>query len=110
MLLVDDILLFPVHSLLWVFREIGKVAQEELAGEAQSVTEQLRLLYMQLETGRITEQQFAAEEKILLDRLEAIEDRLGEDEETEDEEADDEDDEDAEIPALAADEVKRDDS
>ncbi len=55
MLLVDDILLFPVHSILWVFREIGKVAHEELAGEAQSITDQLRLLYMQLETGRITD-------------------------------------------------------
>ncbi len=61
MLLVDDILFFPVSSILWIFREISKVAHEELAGEAQSITEQLRLLYMQLETGRITEQQFDAE-------------------------------------------------
>ena len=42
MLLVDDILLFPVHSILWVFREIGEIAQKELAGEAKSITEQLR--------------------------------------------------------------------
>ena len=76
MLLVDDILFFPVHSILWIFREIGKIAQEELAGEAQSITEQLRILYMQLETGRITEPQFDAEEKLLLDRLDAIESRL----------------------------------
>ena len=55
MLLVDDILLFPVRSILWIFREIGKIAQEELAGESKSITEQLRILYMQLETGRITE-------------------------------------------------------
>ena len=55
MLLVDDILFFPVSSILWVFREIGKIAQEELDGEGQSINEQLRLLYMQLETGRITE-------------------------------------------------------
>jgi hypothetical protein len=71
MLLVDDILCFPVTSILWIFREISKIAHEELAGEAQSITEQLRLLYMQLETGRITEQQFDAEEKLLLDRLDA---------------------------------------
>jgi hypothetical protein len=31
---------------------------------------------MQLETGRITEQQFDAEEKLLLDRLDAIDSRL----------------------------------
>ena len=76
MLLVDDILLFPVNSILWVFREIGKIAHEELAGESQVITEQLRLLYMQLETGRITEPQFDAEEKLLLDRLDAIDSRL----------------------------------
>jgi hypothetical protein len=76
MLLVDDILFAPVSSILWIFREINKIAQEELDGEAQSITEQLRLLYMQLETGRITEQQFDAEEKLLLDRLDAIDSRL----------------------------------
>jgi hypothetical protein len=83
MLLVDDILLFPVHGILWIFREIGKVAQEELAGEAQSITEQLRMLYMQLETGRISEPQFEAEEKLLLDRLDAIESRRHDEDETE---------------------------
>ena len=82
MLLVDDILCFPVTSILWVFREINKIAQEELDGEAQSITEQLRLLYMQLETGRITEAQFDAEEKLLLDRLDAIDSRLNVEEES----------------------------
>jgi hypothetical protein len=81
MLLVDDILFFPVHSIMWIFREISKMAHEELAGEAQSITERLRLLYMQLETGRITEQQFDAEEKLLLDRLDAIDSRLKDEEE-----------------------------
>jgi hypothetical protein len=84
MLLVDDILFFPVHSIMWIFREISKIAHEELAGEAQSITERLRLLYMQLETGRITEQQFDAEEKILLDRLDAIDRRLEDEGEFED--------------------------
>ena len=83
MLLVDDILCFPVTSILWIFREVGKIAYEELAGEAQSITEQLRLLYMQLETGRITEPQFDAEEKILLDRLDALDSRLEGEEEPE---------------------------
>jgi hypothetical protein len=68
MLLVDDILLFPVHSIMWVFREI---------------TEQLRVLYMQLETGRITEAEFDAREKLLLDRLDAIESRREDEDETE---------------------------
>ncbi len=88
MLLVDDILLFPVHSILWVFREIGQIAQEELAGEAKSITEQLRMLYMQLETGRITEAEFEASEKRLLDSLDAIESRMTDEESAEESEAD----------------------
>ena len=84
MLLVDDILFFPVSSILWIFREISKIAYEDLAGEAQSITEQLRLLYMQLETGRINEEQFDAEEKLLLDRLDAIDSRLEDEGEFED--------------------------
>ena len=84
MLLVDDILFFPATSILWIFREIDKIAHEELDGQGQLINEQLRLLYMQLETGRITEQQFDAEEKILLDRLDAIDSRLEDEGEFED--------------------------
>ena len=83
MLLVDDILCFPVNSILWIFREIDKIAHEELDNEGQLVNEQLRLLYMQLETGRITEQEFDAEEKLLLDRLDVIDSRLKGEEEPE---------------------------
>ena len=84
MLLVDDILCFPFSSILWIFREISKIAHEELDGEGQRVNEQLRLLYMQLETGRITEEQFEAEEKLLLGRLDAIDRRLEDEGEIED--------------------------
>ena len=83
MLLVDDILFFPVNSILWVFKEIGEIAEKELAGEATSITEQLRILYMQLETGRITEAEFEAAEKVLLDRLELIESRMDDEDNTE---------------------------
>jgi hypothetical protein len=88
MLLVDDILLFPVKSILWIFREISQLAQDELAGEAKSITEQLRTLYMQLETGRITEAEFEAKEKLLLDRLESIESRLADEDENEESDED----------------------
>jgi hypothetical protein len=84
MLLVDDILFSPARGILWIFREINKIAQEELAGEAESITEQLRMLYMQLETGRITEAEFETGEKRLLDRLEAIESRRSDEDEDED--------------------------
>ena len=75
MLLVDDLLLAPFTSLLWVFKEIHKAVQQEKAGEAEGVTRSLSELYMKLETGAITEEQFAAEEKELLDWLDEIERR-----------------------------------
>lgn len=70
MLLVDDILLFPMRGILWCFREIQHAAEEEQAAEGESIRTQLMNLYMQLETGRVTEAEFATEETKLLDRLE----------------------------------------
>jgi len=73
LLIVDDILCSPVNGILWIFREIHKAAKEELGNEAESITDQLRNLYMQLETSRISEQQFDNQEKLLLDRLDRLE-------------------------------------
>jgi Gas vesicle protein G len=73
MLLVDDLLLSPVHGILWIFREIHNAAREEMANEPESIAQQLRNLYMQLETSAISEQQFDTQEKVLLDRLDEIE-------------------------------------
>ena len=75
MLLVDDLLLAPLTGLLWVFRKIHEAAQEEMLGEADAITQELRDLYMMLETGRITEAEFDARERALLDRLEVIQAR-----------------------------------
>ena len=94
MFLVDNLLLSPFTSLLWVFKEINEAVQAERVGESEGVTRSLRELYMRLETGAITEEQFTAEEKQLLDRLDDIEARnAGDDAESDDEvdeEADDE--------------------
>jgi hypothetical protein len=75
MVLVDDLLMFPIRSVLWIFREIHNAAQEELATEADSITAELSNLYMRLETGKISEGEFTAEEKILLDSLDRMEKR-----------------------------------
>ena len=86
-LLVDDLLLAPVRGLLWVFEKIHDAAQEEIAGERDAVSAELRELYMMLETGRITEAQFGDRERTLLDRLESIQERgSGRDKEDVDEE------------------------
>ena len=72
MFLIDDLLLSPVKGVLWVFREIHDAAEKELAGESEAITGALSELYMKLETGQITEMQFDAREKVLLDRLDRL--------------------------------------
>jgi len=72
MFLVDDLLLSPIKGIFWVFREIHDAAQQELAGESEAITAALSELYMKLETGQITEAEFDAQEKVLLDRLDRL--------------------------------------
>ena len=72
MLLVDDILLFPFRSLMWIFREIDNAVEKDMAAEPEAITAKLGELYMMLETGQMTETEFNAAEKILLDRLDVL--------------------------------------
>ncbi|HEY4901716.1 MAG TPA: gas vesicle protein GvpG [Terriglobales bacterium] len=72
MFVVDDLLMAPAHGLLWIFQEIYRAAQEELVTDAESITAELSALYMRLETGKLTEEEFDAEEKLLLERLDRI--------------------------------------
>ena len=81
MLIVDDILLFPVKGINWIFKQIHEIAEEELSGEADRIRDSLTELYMLLETGQITEEEFDLQEKELLDRLDALDegdDMIGE--------------------------------
>lgn len=75
MFLVDDILLAPARGLFWIFKEIHHAVEEEQANEAETITAKLSELYMMLETGQMTEVEFDAAEKELLDRLDAIKER-----------------------------------
>jgi hypothetical protein len=92
MFLIDNILLAPVHGIFWILREIHHAAQQEFASESESITAELTELYMMLETGKITEGEFDACERLLLDRLDAIQkshgtaDENGEDDGYEEEE------------------------
>jgi hypothetical protein len=93
MLLVDDILFSPIKGINWIFKQIHELAEEELSGEADRIRDNLTELYMQLETGEITEEEFEAQEAILLDRLDDLdeEDNMIGDEDDEDEDDMDED-------------------
>lgn len=73
MLIIDDILLFPLTGVLWVFKKIDNAARQDLVNEAEAITNHLSELYMMLETDRITEAEFDSRESELLDRLEELE-------------------------------------
>lgn len=75
MFLVDDILLAPIKGVFWICKELYSEAEKELDAEEGSITTQLSELYMMLETGKITDAEFDAQEKALLDRLEVLEAR-----------------------------------
>lgn len=77
MLIVDDILLAPFRGLLWIFQEINNAAEQELVNEADNITAQLSELYLRLESGSISEEEFDEQEKVLLDRLEELDERDG---------------------------------
>jgi hypothetical protein len=94
MFLADDIVSYPVKSILSLFREIYNAAVQEMADEADSIRTELGTLYQMLETSAIDEATFDARERELLDRLDAIEARDRDDEEQEDEDDLDDEDED----------------
>ena len=75
MLLIDDLLLAPLRGVLWVVEKIHEAGQEELVGEADAITEQLRQLYTLIERGQITEAEFDTQERELLDRLDKVRER-----------------------------------
>lgn len=88
MLIVDDVLLFPINGVFWIFNEIYRAAEQELVNESEALTAELQQLYAMLEAGRITEHEFDHQEAELLDRLDAIRERgalIGDDEWDEDE-------------------------
>ncbi len=74
MLLIDDIVRFPMSGLLWIFREIHEAAEQEMRAEADSITLELQQLYAELETGQITEEEFDRRETFLLDKLDQMQD------------------------------------
>lgn len=96
MFLADDIVLFPVKSLLSLFREIYNAAVQEIADEADSIRTELGELYQRLESGELDEAAFDTRERELLDRLDEIESRGTEDDEDENELEDGEEDDDLE--------------
>jgi hypothetical protein len=75
MLLLDKLLLSPIYATIWAARQVDNAIRQERAAEPERITADLSELYMMLETGRLTEAEFNAREKELLDRLDLIQER-----------------------------------
>jgi len=76
MFLIDDLVTGPGKFVLWIFRQIHEAAKEELGNEKQLITAELSRLHGELESGRLSEEEFDQREQVLLDRLDAVEEQL----------------------------------
>lgn len=72
MILIDKLLLSPIWGTIWIAKKIQQAIEEEEGDPREAITAQLSELYMMLETGRITQEEFDAKETELLDRLDAL--------------------------------------
>lgn len=77
MFVLDDLLLFPVRGIGWIFRQVKEAAEQELEARSARVTEELGHLYARLESGELTEEEFDSREKELLDELERVQQSRG---------------------------------
>lgn len=108
MFLIDDLILFPIKGILAVFREIYQATEQDAANEEEAIRTNLSDLYMKLETGGMTEEEFDQQEKELLDRLDEIDaiKTLAKDEDEDGDQSED-DDEDGESEAEVEGQVRR---
>jgi hypothetical protein len=74
MLLIDDLLLLPISGFKFVFRTLQRVAEEQYTDDAQ-VKQRLLELQVELDSGDITEEEYVAQEAIILRELREIENR-----------------------------------
>lgn len=70
--LLDDIFLAPVKGLIFIAKKVDDLAMEEFLNE-EGVRKELRELYILLEAGEVSEEEFDEREEKLVERLEEIE-------------------------------------
>ena len=75
MLIIDKLLLSPIYATIWAARQVDNAIRQEREAEPERITADLSDLYMMLETGQLTEEEFNIREKELLDRLDVIQER-----------------------------------
>jgi len=70
--LLGSILLAPIKGPCWIAKKVHDMAMEEVLDE-EKVREELKDLYVSLETGKISEEEFERREEELVERMEEIE-------------------------------------
>jgi len=73
MLLIDDLICAPGKFVFWILRQVHEAAEKELGQESERIRFELSELHRRLESGTISEPEFDAHERELLDRLEKLE-------------------------------------
>jgi len=74
MFLIDDIFLAPFRGLTFVAEAVYDAAKDQVENERTALRDELNDLYMQLEVGEITEEEFDEREEEILDRLDDLRD------------------------------------
>jgi hypothetical protein len=74
MLLIDDLLALPFSGFGFVLRTLQKVAEEQYTDDGP-IKEQLLELQLKLESGELTEDQYAAQEASIIRQLREIQNR-----------------------------------
>jgi len=70
--LLDSILLAPIKIPCFIAKKVNEMAMEEFFDE-EGLKEELKELYMLLETGKISEEDFERREEELVERIEEVE-------------------------------------
>jgi gas vesicle protein GvpG len=74
MLFVDDLLMMPFSGFNFILRTLQKLAEEQFTDDAP-VKERLLELQLKLESGEVSEEEYAAEETDIIRQLREIENR-----------------------------------
>jgi hypothetical protein len=68
MFLIDDILLAPLHAIVWLGKKLNDAAIEDFSDEGR-IKEQLMELQLRFELDEISEEELIAQENELLKRI-----------------------------------------
>lgn len=71
MFLLDDLLLAPLKSVIWLGKKINEIVEKELFDE-ERIKEKLMELQLKFELEQMSEEDYNTKEKELLERLDAI--------------------------------------